>query len=137
MLVVQFLDYDGKPIRTVGPLPWVRLEATSLYVGPDDEEVARHQNGIWSAADFEAPRYVIHGSTCTFRFEDEQAEDSARFGLVDQVDVVDGAIYIPPGHRLVAHLEEEKQAWYVYQEKRFWPALVLEHCAGPEGSDGG
>jgi hypothetical protein len=53
---------------------------------------------------------------------------------VDKVEVVDGALYVQPGHRLVARLDEEKKAWYKYDDKRVWPALVIEHCAGPEGS---
>jgi hypothetical protein len=50
------------------------------------------------------------------------------------MDVVDGAVYTPPGHRLVAHLDEEKQAWYVYQERRHWSSLVLESSADPKSA---
>lgn len=131
MLTVHFLRYDGKHVDRAGPFPWLRVDANSLRTGPDGAELARYQGGIWYTPEFNATKYVVHGVSCALRFEDEKAADSASFGPVDQVDVVDGAIYIPPGHRLVAHLDEVKKAWYVYQSKGFWPALILEHCTGP------
>jgi hypothetical protein len=44
---------------------------------------------------------------------------------------VDGAVYVQPGRRLIARLDEAKNAWFTYEDKRFWPSLIIEHCADP------
>jgi hypothetical protein len=104
-----------------------------LRAGPEGEELAHYQGGVWSAAEFNSPRYVVSGSTCTLRFEEERGEDSVVVGPVDKVEIVDGAVYSHPGRCLVALLNEEKGAWYAYSHWRSWPSLVIERSA-PGGS---
>jgi hypothetical protein len=129
---VQFFRTGNQPIRTFGPFPWLRLDATALHAGPDGEEVARYHGGVWSSGEMSAPKYIIHGSTGTLRFEDNKAGDSAKLGPFDQVEVVDGAVYSRPDRQLIARLDEENAAWYTYEDKRFWPSLVISECACPQ-----
>ncbi len=133
MVTVQFLRTGDKPLRTLGPFPWVRLHDGSLRAGPDDKEVAHHRGGVWYAGEVSAPKYAVHGSACTLRFEGDGPAESASLGSLDKVEVSDGAVYTQPGGRLVARLDEAKHAWYAYEDQRFWPSLVVEHCAGPDG----
>jgi len=134
MVKVQFLRTGDKLLRTIGPFPWVRLDGKSLQAGPNGEEIAHYHGGVWYAAELSAPKYVVHGSACTVRFQSEGTEEFTIPGPLDKVEVVDGAVYTQPGQRLIARLDEERKAWYTYEDKRFWPSLVMERYAGPEGS---
>jgi len=84
----------------------VRVDDSTLRAGPDGEEVAHDRGGVWYAAELSAPKYVIHGSACTLRFEGEGPAGSTTLGSLDEVAVVDGAVYAQPGHRLLARLDE-------------------------------
>jgi hypothetical protein len=133
MVRVQFLRTGDRPLRTDGPFPWVRLHATALQAGPDGREIARYHGGVWASGDVAAPKFLLHGSACSLRFEGESAGDSATFGRFDQVEVVDGAVYATPRRRLLSRLDEGRGPWYTYQDKRFWPSLVVEKCDGSTG----
>jgi hypothetical protein len=109
---VQFFRTGDRPIRTIGPFPWLRLDATTLHAGPDGREVARSPGGVWFAGEVSAPKYLLHGSNCTLRFEDDKAGDSTAFGPLDEAEVVDGAVYAKPDRRLIARHDEGKAAWY-------------------------
>src|SRR5947209_6150062 len=77
MVTVQFLRTGDKPLRTLGPFPWVRVHNGSLRAGPDDDEVAHHRGGVWYAGEVSAPKYAIHGSACTLRVQGEGPAESA------------------------------------------------------------
>jgi hypothetical protein len=128
MVTVHFLRTDGREVHKAGPFPWLRAVDGSLRAGPNGEEVARYVGGVWNWENVSAPKYVLHGTTCTLRFEGENPDDSTALGPLDRVEVVDGAVYAHPGRRLLARLDEEKKAWYAYEDKRYWPSLLVEKC---------
>src|SRR5947209_1648216 len=69
MVTVHFFRTDGREVHKAGPFPWVRAANGSLQAGPDGEVVARYLGGVWTVAGNDVPKCVIHGSTCTTRFE--------------------------------------------------------------------
>ncbi len=131
MITVQFLRSGDRPLRELGPFPWVRVDARSLRAGPDDKEVAHYHGGTWSTAELSAPKYVLRGTACTLRFEGREPADATVLGPLHEVEIVDGAAYTQPGHHLVARLDEQEQAWYAYDQKRSWSSLLVEHCGEP------
>jgi hypothetical protein len=126
MVTVQFMRTDGRRVHKAGPFPWVQAAGGSLQAGPDDEEIARYVGGVWAVAGDSAPKCVIHGSTCTARFEGDSPNDSATHGPFDAVEFVDGAVYVQPGRRLLARLDEPDQTWYSYADRRNWTKLRVE-----------
>src|SRR5947209_13838359 len=129
MVTVHFLRTDGREVYKAGPFPWVRAADGSLQAGPDGEEIARYVGGVWAVAGDGAPKCVIHGSTCTARFEGDGPDDSATHGPFDTVEFVDGAVYAQPGRRLLARLDEPDQTWHSYAEQRNWPKLLVERSS--------
>lgn len=132
MVTVHFLRTDGKEVHRAGPFPWVRAADGSLEAGPDGEEVARHSGGIWTGAGHPVPKCIIHGSTCTARFESDNPDDSTTHGPFDTVEFVDGSVYANPGCRLLARLDEQERTWYSYEDRRSWPRLVVENSVPDE-----
>jgi hypothetical protein len=47
-------------------------------------------------------------------------------GPYDAVEFVDGSVFAQPGPVLLAHLDEDFQEWYSYEDKRGWPNLIVE-----------
>ncbi len=126
MVMVHFLRTEGREVHKAGPFSWVRAADGSLQAGPDGEEIARYQGGVWSVAGHDVPKCIIHGSTCTARFEGDSPDDSATHGPFDEVEFVDGSVYGQPGRRLLARLDEQDHTWYSYEDKRSWPKLFVE-----------
>ena len=129
MVTVHFVRTDGRQVHKAGPFPWVRAVDGSLQAGPDGEEIARYVGGVWAVAGDGAPKCVIHGSTCTARFEGDGPDDSATHGPFEKVEFVDGSVYAEPGRRLLARLDEQDHTWYSHEDKRSWPKLVVEKCS--------
>jgi hypothetical protein len=129
MVMVRFLRTEGREVHRAGPFPWVRLGGGSLEVGPDGKVIARYRGGIWAVDGHSVPKYIIHGSTCTVRFEADSPNDSATHGPFDKVELVDGSAYVEPGRRLLARLDEHDQQWYSYEDKRRWPKMVVEKAS--------
>ncbi len=126
MVTVRFLRTDGTEVHRAGPFAWVRVAGGSLQAGPDGQEIARYRGGIWTLDGQSVPKYVVHGSTCSVRFEADSPDDSPLYGPFDQVELVDGAVYVQPGRRLLARLDERDQSWYSYEDKRSWRSMVVE-----------
>lgn len=126
MVTVRFLRTEGREVYKAGPFPWVRLAGGSLDGGPDGRAIARYRGGIWSVDSHTVPKYIIHGSACTVRFEADSSDDLATHGPFDKVELVDGSAYVEPDHHLLARLDEQGQEWYSYDDKRRWPKLVIE-----------
>jgi hypothetical protein len=126
MVTLHFVRTDGKEVHQAGPFPWVRAAGGSLQAGPDGREVARDLGGLWTVAGHDVPNCIIHGSTCTARFEGERPDDATAHGPFDAVAFVDGSVYAQPGRRLLAHLDEQDGTWYSYEDKRRWPKVVVE-----------
>jgi hypothetical protein len=103
MVTVEFFRSGGYPSAPLGRF----RGCASLHAGPDNEKIASYHGGVWFAAEISAPSYTLHGSSCTVRFQGEGPEDSVSLGL-DKVEVVDGAVYTQPGHRLIARLDEDQ-----------------------------
>jgi hypothetical protein len=86
--------------------------------------VARYGGGVWNVAGHDVPKCIVHASTCTVGCEGDNPEDSTTHGLLDTVEFVDESDFAQPGRRLLAHLDENFQDWYSYEDKRGWPKIV-------------
>jgi hypothetical protein len=69
MVTVHFLRSDGREVDKAGPFPWVRAADGSLRAGPDGEDIARFQGGIWASARYDVPKCIVRASACIARFE--------------------------------------------------------------------
>jgi hypothetical protein len=124
MVCVEFerSGYNEK----VGPVPWVELNAGGLRVGPDNRTAASYHGGVWDVgANEHVVRFHIHGSRCMVRCGFDRTKNPI-YGPFDKVEVVDGAVYTEPDSQLLARLDEGNQLWFTYEDRRYWPALVIE-----------
>jgi hypothetical protein len=126
MVTVHFLRTDGREVHKAGPFPWVRAADGSLQTGPDGEEIACYRGGIWTVDGHGVPKCIVHGSTCTARFEDGISDDSTTHGPFYRLEFVDGSVFADPGRHLLARLDEQEQTWYSYDDRRSWPKLIVE-----------
>lgn len=101
----------------------------SLQAGPGGEKIARYLGGVWTAAGYDVPECIIHGSTCTARFEAEKADDSITHNPFHKVEFVDGSVCAQPGRRLLARFDEQEERRYSCEDKRSWPKLVVEKAS--------
>jgi hypothetical protein len=114
----------------VGPVPWVQMNAGCLRIGPGNCPAARYHGGIWSLEGGEnVTKFGINGSRCMVRFEGDSMNRSIQ-GPFAKVEVVDGAIYTQPDRHLLARLDEGNQLWFNYEDKHYWPVLVIEDEEG-------
>jgi hypothetical protein len=113
-------------VHRVGPVPWVQLEEDWLRIGPDSRPVAHYRNGVWTIdGDDHITKFGIGGPCCTIRCANK-SERSAPHGPYARVEVVDGAVYTQPHHRVLARLDEGNHLWFTYADGRCWPVLVIE-----------
>ena len=111
MITVEFFRPDGKEVHPAESFPWVRVAGDTLLAEPSGEKVARYSGGVWTDADdtaapASASKLVVHGSTCSLRFEGDTPDDAITFGPFARVEFLGGAVYGQPGRRLLARLAE-------------------------------
>jgi hypothetical protein len=124
MVHIEF-ERTGHNHHKVGPVPWVKLNAGSLRVGPDNHTAARYHDGVWCVeGNDNVTRFDINGSRCLIRFGGD-GTNAAIHGPFDKVEVVDGAVYTQPDRQLLARLDEGNRLWFTYEDQRYWPVLVI------------
>ena len=134
MITVEFFRPDGKVVHPAESFPWVRVTGDTLLAEPSGEKVARYSGGVWTDADdtaapASASKLVVHGSTCSLRFEGDTPDDAITFGPFARVEFLGGAVYgRQPGRRLLARLDEPSKSWYGYENKRTWAGMVVDKC---------
>jgi len=133
MITVEFFRPDGKEVHPAESFPWVRVAGATLLGEPSGEKVARYSGGVWTDADDKAApasasKLVVHGSTCSLRFEGDTPDDAITFGPFARVEFLGGAVYGQPGRRLLARLDEQSKSWYGYENKRTWAGMVVDKC---------
>jgi len=133
MFTVEFFRPDGKEVHPAESFPWVRVAGDTLLAEPSGEKVARYSGGVWTDADdtaapASASKLVVHGSTCSLRFEGDTPDDAITFGPFVKVEFLGGAVYGQPGRRLRARLDEQSKSWYGYENKRTWAGMVVDTC---------
>jgi hypothetical protein len=76
-----------------------------------------------------SPKCIIHGSSCTARFEDDGPASATTYGPFDRVEFVDGSVRVEPGRHLLARLDEQERTWYSYEDGRSWQRLVVQKAS--------
>jgi hypothetical protein len=140
MVKVEF-ERSSYDFHKVGPVPWIEMRAGCLRLGPDNRTAARYHDGVWSVeGGSNVTKLRIDGSGCMIRFGGYNTNWSIH-GPFDKVEVVDGAIYTQPDRHLLARLDEGSQLWFTYDDRRYWPVLVIrddeKHQALPTSEPGG
>jgi hypothetical protein len=139
MITVEFFRPDGREAHAATSFPWVRVAGDTLLAEPSGDKIACYSGGVWTdandtAAPASASKLVVHGSTCTIRFEDDSPDDSTTLGPFERVEFLGGAVYGQPGRRLLARLDEQSKAWYAYENKRAWAGMAVEKCPSEAAS---
>jgi hypothetical protein len=139
MVRVKF-ERSRHDTHQVGPAPWVRLSAASLFIGPDNRPAAHYHGGVWTVeGGASTTRFHIDGGRCVVHFGGDDTP-WAIHGPFDKVEVVDGALYTYPDRHLLARLDEGNRLWFTYEDRRYWPVLVIEdgneHGGSPTSEPG-
>jgi hypothetical protein len=125
MITLHFEHPVSHQVQTVGPAPYFRITGDDLRAGPHDTIVATYRNGIWTV-NGDSYLTIATESSMAVRFEGNGDPGPSRYGPLERVRVVDGAIrHGPNAIELLARLDEAKQAWYVYAEQKDYPIAVL------------
>lgn len=125
MLTLHFEHPVNRQVRRVGPAPYFRITVDTLHAGPDEAVVGTYRDGLWTV-DGESFLTIRLEEPARIRFEDDGAPCAAGYGPLADVRLVDGAIRHGPNAReLLAKLDEDARAWYVYAEQKSCPAVVL------------
>ena len=127
MLRLQFEHPVSRQVQIVGPAPYFRLSGDDLRAGPSDAVVATYRNGVWTL-DGESYLTIAAEAPAAIRFEGNGNSGSGgtTYGPFERLRVVDGAIrHGPNAVELLARLDEETQAWYVYAEQKNYSVVIL------------
>ena len=125
MITLQFEHPVSRQIQTVGPAPYFRITGDDLRAGPNDAVVATYRNGVWTL-DGDSFLTIASEAPAAIRFEGTGPPQGSTYGPYERLRVVDGAIrHGPNAIELLARLDEQTQAWYVYAEQKNYPFVVL------------
>jgi hypothetical protein len=105
--------------------PYLRLDHSCLRAGPENAAVADYNNYVWVFGDHYSTGIDIT-RPCLVRFEGP-GEESLRYGPFPAVHIVGPSIF--SGLRnteILARYDCNKHQWLVYQEGKYFDAVVLE-----------
>ena len=124
-MITLYLEHPvSQQVRRIGPAPYFRLKADTLVSGPDDVVIGTYQNGVWTV-NGDVFLTLAADAPARVRFEGN-GSGNHDFGPFERLKVVDGAIrHGPNAVELLARLDEEKQAWYVYSEQKNYPVAIV------------
>jgi hypothetical protein len=111
-------------VSAFGPAPFVRIHKNSLRIGPQNQEIACFQRGLWSTTQGAFP--VLHVlSPVTLSFEEGKLSET--YGPFDEVLVIGGVVrYAQDPNAILARLDQNSGRWEVGAEKLSYATLVLE-----------
>jgi hypothetical protein len=104
--------------NVIGPAPYFRVARGVLRRGPDDHEVARYDQGTWTA-NGDTYMAITAAADVRVHFNGDDNDCANTYGPFQGLRLVNGAMRPGPDFgNLLAKYQRDTQTWYIYQDNK-------------------